>query len=141
MASDAPNDSGELAKRLLTAWESGDTVPDPASFLIGCEGCSPDEILELCLIDQSFRWRSDKPLRVEEYLGFHPALAEHPEHVFELLYGEVRARHQLGQPLSAEEIETRFPEHAKRLRQQLAVGFWMEEGIEPRSPSIPVPWA
>jgi len=96
-------------------------------------------VVELCLIDQPFRWRTDKPLRVEEYLTVHPALAEHPDLVFELLYGEVRTRQQLGQAPSAEEIAARFPEQGTRLQQQLAVGFWLDEGIEPRSPAVQVP--
>jgi eukaryotic-like serine/threonine-protein kinase len=139
MTSTAPQDFSGLADRLVAIWEAGDTVPDLSAFLRDCGGFPAEQVVELCLIDQPFRWRTAKPLRVEEYLASHPALAEHPEHVFELLYGEVRTRQQLGQPPSAVEIDTRFPEHAKRLQQQLAVSFWMDEGVEPRSPAVQVP--
>jgi hypothetical protein len=80
----------DLADRLQAAWESGDTIPDLAVFLRDGEGLSAEQMLELCLLDQSYRWRLDKPLQVEDYLSLYPTLAEQPELVFELLYGEVR---------------------------------------------------
>jgi eukaryotic-like serine/threonine-protein kinase len=124
----------DLADRLLAAWESGDTIPDPAVFL--CDGLSAEQMLELCLLDQSYRWRLDKPLQVEDYLSLYPALAEQPELVFELLYGEVRTVQQLGHPLATLDISTRFPEHAARLQQQWTVGCWMEERLEPATPVV-----
>ena len=120
-------------------------------------GLSAGQVVELCLTDQAFRWRTAEPMRVEDYLALCPPIARDPELVLDLAYGEIRTRQQLGDPPAAEEIDARFPALAARLHEQLEVGFWMDEGIAAspapagsrclpvcvlhpsRSPAVPLP--
>jgi hypothetical protein len=54
MTSTIPQDFSGLADRLVAIWESGDTVPDLSLFLRNCGGFTAEQVVELCLIDQSF---------------------------------------------------------------------------------------
>ena len=57
MSFDMPERYRELAERLLEAWQLGETIPDLPT-LVGGEQLAADELAELCLTDQSFRWRT-----------------------------------------------------------------------------------
>lgn len=137
MPADNTRDFSVLADELLAAWDTGQTIPDLSVLLRGSGTLSPEDVAELCLTDQPFRWRTAEPLRVEDYLALCPAMAQQPELVLELAYGEIRTRQQLGDPPSAEEIEARFPDLAPRLHEQLQVGFWLDAGAASESPAIP----
>lgn len=139
MSPDELRDSSVLADELRAAWEAGDAIPDLAVLLCGSGGLSAEQLTELCLTDQSYRWRTPEPLRVEDYLAACPAIARQPELVLELAYGEIRTRQRLGQPPTACEIEARFPDLASRLHEQLEVGFWMDEGAASPTPAMAVP--
>ena len=58
--------------------------------------------------------------------------------LLDLAYGEIRTRQQLGDPPAAEEIEARFPDLAAVLREQLEVSFWMDEGTDHPTPTVPL---
>lgn len=132
------SDSSELIDELRTVWEHAETVPDLASLLRRTRQLTPEEMLDFCLIDQSYRWRTAAPLTVEDYLVLCPALRDNPGLLFELAYGELRTRRQLRGALPAGEIEARFPEFASRLHKQLEVGSWLEHAA-PRPASMALP--
>jgi len=139
MCRDDGCDFSVLAGRLRSIWEGGETIPQLAAMLRGSGQLAPEELLELCLIDQSYRWRTPEALRVEDYLALCPVVAEWPELKFELAYGELRSRQQLSGAFPAAEIEARFPEFAQRLHRQLEVGFWLEQGAGARRPAVAFP--
>jgi len=139
MSRNDQRDFSVLAGQLRNVWESGETLPPLSAILRGSGQLAPEELLELCLIDQSHRWRTPDPLRVEDYLALCPMIAQRPELQFELAYGELRTRQQLSGACPAAEIESRFPEFAERLHRQLEVGFWLEQGADSRPPGEAFP--
>lgn len=130
MSPDELQDSSTPTDELRAAWEDGDTIPELATVLRDQERLSPVQLVELCLIDQSYRWRTPEPVRVEDYLAACPRIAKRLEWVFELAYGELLVRRQAGNPLTTDEIEARFTDLAPRLLEQLEGGLWMDEGAD-----------
>jgi tetratricopeptide (TPR) repeat protein len=79
------------------------------------------DLLEDLLAEQRRRWQDGEPAPVEEYLGRHPALANDPEAVLDLIYNEVFLREQHGDPPRLEEYLSRFPYLADQVRAQFDV--------------------
>jgi WD40 repeat protein/tRNA A-37 threonylcarbamoyl transferase component Bud32 len=132
-----PSESSEcdkLVDEIQMVWEQSPTNPDLASLLNRSRPLTPPEWLEVCLVDQSYRCRTDQPLRVEDYLLHCPSLRDDPELIFELAYGELRIRRQLQETWPPGEIEARFPTLATRLHKQLEVGSWLAQAA-----SFPTP--
>jgi serine/threonine protein kinase len=77
------------------------TVPSPPSLATLVEGLAED---------MAGRWRGGERLRVEDYLAWHPILADSPEAALELLAEEINLRDEAGQAPGAEELATRFPQ-------------------------------
>lgn len=134
MQADGPPRFPQLVAKLLAIWEAGQTIPDLPLLLPASDVISLEELVELCLIDQAFRWRTAEPWRVEDYLALAPRISQDQELLLDLAYGELRARQQLGAAVGPEEIEARFPSVALRLRQQCEVGLWMDQETAPLPP-------
>ena len=133
------NESSELSEpiaALQAAWQRSSTGPDLESLLRRMHDLTPQQLLDICLVDQMYRFHTQAPLRVEDYLRLCPALSSEPACVFELAYGEFRMRRQLQQVWPVGEIESRFPEFASSLHKQLEVGCWFEQAASSTSPSF-----
>src|SRR5262249_49876517 len=82
---------------------------------------SPAQALAVLRVDQEQRWRAGERMPAEDYLRLCPALEGERELALELVYGEYLLREQLGEAPALEEFQRRFPAHAARLREQLAL--------------------
>ncbi|QJW99125.1 WD40 repeat domain-containing serine/threonine protein kinase [Frigoriglobus tundricola] len=71
--------------------------------------------------DQVRRWQNHQRVFVEAYLQHLPALAEVPDALIDLIYGEVLLREQAGDTPHPDEYLNRFPAHAATLNRQFAV--------------------
>ena len=63
-----------LAQQLESLWESVDSPPDIFGFLAEASA-STDEVVSVVLTDQRLRWKTDTPLRVDDYLEQLPELS------------------------------------------------------------------
>jgi len=97
--------------------------PDLQEFLSQLPPLSADELLDVIEIDRSERWRKDERVKAEKYLRHFPALAGDQEAALVLIYGEYYLRKELGESPSLMEFLARFPQHARRLRDQV---MWHE---------------
>ncbi len=75
-----------------------------------------------CECDQQHRWKTDQPLKVEDYLARLPDLAADSDCKVELAVGEFQARQNGNTSPSVEEFLSRFPDISDTLRQEI-VGF------------------
>jgi hypothetical protein len=123
-----------LAVRYLQRWrgEGGDDCLE--RFLAECGEVSLADLVGLLSFDQRLCWRHRPGPTVEQYLERFPALADQPDAVFELLYGELRAARTLGLPIVVDEYAARFPHSAERLRRQMSVAAWFDELEEDEGP-------
>jgi len=82
---------------------------DPGGYLPPADDPRRRQVLvTLIQIDQERRWQAGRRPLVEEYLGAWPELKTSPEHVRELLEGECRTRAAAGEPLTLDELRSRF---------------------------------
>jgi hypothetical protein len=89
-----------LAKLFEALWASSDSPPDLFAFLEQHNGSDAADKLAVLLQDQQHRWKTDQPLRVEEYLARLPELASDPDIKLQLAVGEFQAR-QNGDPTAS----------------------------------------
>ena len=119
---------GDLLTNFEQLWETGGCPPDVFTFLRNHENPEAAHILEVLLKDQKHRWRSDDPLKVEDYLAELPALSSDDESRLRLIVGEFGIRCEIGQQPSVEEYSARFGDIAARLPQQLA---YLTDTVDP----------
>lgn len=100
-----------------------DRAPALSEFLAGYEDFSQDELLEIIEIDRAERWRRGERINAERYLSDHSLLCEDEEAALVVIYGEFFLRKELGEKPSLKEFLTRFPQHARRLQDQV---MWHE---------------
>jgi WD40 repeat protein/tRNA A-37 threonylcarbamoyl transferase component Bud32 len=84
---------------------------------------------------QRQRWLADERVAVEDYLRRYPALAEDPEALLDLVYGEFVLREGLGEKPQGKEYLRRFPAHAAALGRQLQLHQALANGVS-ESPTI-----
>src|SRR5262249_7140117 len=75
----------------------------PPSTPQGAAGLSARSFARLLLAEQRHRWRHGDRASVETYLRQHPALADDPECLLDLIYNEVLLRQEAGEAPRAEE--------------------------------------
>lgn len=109
-----------LTQHLAALWESGDAPPDVFSLLALHGGLSAEQTLALVLTDQRYRWNSDQPLTVEDYLNRLPELATQTEAKLQLIVGEFASRASGGAPPRIDEFAERFAELGEMLQSALA---------------------
>ena len=68
----------DLAKQFEELWESNDSAPDVFEFVEQHSDANAVDLLPVLLVDQSRRWKTDKPFKVEDYLQHLPSLANYP---------------------------------------------------------------
>ena len=72
--------------------------------------------------DQRHRWKSPQPWPTEDYLARLAPLPAGVDWALELAWGEFLTRRSMGQPVTMEQLGSRFPELLDRLQQRLAAG-------------------
>src|SRR5436309_2377645 len=77
-------------------------------------------LVSMLHVDQVWRWRQGERVAVEDYLARHPELAEAPEALLDLVWGEVLLRQDHGEPARLEDYLARFPALASPLRRKFA---------------------
>jgi serine/threonine-protein kinase len=102
----------ELIERFELAWEEGGR-PRLDDYLPADAGS--EVLLELVLADLEYRLRSGDGVRVEEYLGRYPVLAENSVVALDLVVAEFRWRGRYEDSPSRQEYERRFPQWAAAL--------------------------
>ena len=108
-----------LVRQFEALWESSDAPPDVFAFLVQHDGSDADARLAVLLADQNHRWKTDAPLRVEDYLQRVPELASDPEIKLQLAVGEFRARQNGDASPGIDEFTTRFADIGDTLRSKL----------------------
>jgi serine/threonine-protein kinase len=77
------------------------------------------ELLSLVSWDQLERWRRGQRPTAEEYLQRFPQLAADDELALDVIYSEFLLREELDEPAEARDFQTRFPEFADTLLDQI----------------------
>ena len=108
-----------LAEKLQALWDSADSLPDVFGFLEQHADSELEAKLAVLRVDQQRRWKTDEPLKVEDYLARLPDLADSACKV-ELAVGEFKARQNSESSPSVEEYLSRFSDISDTLRQKLA---------------------
>src|SRR5262245_18034566 len=108
-----------LARKLTHLWQSGGAAPDVFAFLNSHAGTSLPDAVAVIVADQASRWRTNHPLRVEDYLARQPSLALDGPSRLALAVGEFRARLASGTEPDINEFTKRFSDLAGPLRSQL----------------------
>lgn len=105
----------------------GASLADLAVFVAARSEASPRELAEVLLVDQQLRWQVEPGPRVEEYLALFPRLPTGKEGLADLVYGELRARRQLGFWTNVDQFVSRFPSVADAVRKQIELSGWAEQ--------------
>ena len=112
-------------------WNTTSTPPDVFAFLQRHNSADAGQRLAVLLVDQQRRWRTDSPLRIEDYFAGLPDLSGNVDWRRQLAIGEFRARRLTNRPLSIPEIDSRFPD----LR--AAFSELPEQVVDEPTPGIP----
>ncbi len=99
-----------VVQRFEQFWADSADVPDIFLLLPQLGPLDPDQLLAVLLVDQQRRWKTENPLRVEDYLAGLPTLNGKAEWTQKLVIGEFDARRNAGRPVSEQEIHHRFPD-------------------------------
>jgi hypothetical protein len=110
------------AENYRRLWRSGPR-PDLNGFLVSHTDLSHDELLDLIETDRSERWQRGDRVKAEHYLEQFPTIAADDEATLVIIYGEFYLRRELGDAPNLMEYIARFPQHARRLRDQV---MWHE---------------
>jgi len=90
-------------------------------FLSRVAATSRKRWAQLLREDQVRRWQIGERVTVEAYLQHLSELAEAPDILIDLIYGEFLLREEAGERPQADEYLQRFPAQAEALRRQFAV--------------------
>jgi len=96
-------------------------IPPLPVFLSKVAHVSRKSWARLLRDDQVRRWQNHQRVFVEAYVQHLPALADVPDALLDLIYGEVLLREQAGDTPHPDEYLKRFPAHAATLNRQFAV--------------------
>ena len=101
-------------------WQDNGTPPNVFAFLAKHPDLDVAQRAAVLLQDQHYRWKTDTPLRVEDYLAQVPELSNESPHVWDLVVGEYQARKSRDVAPDISEYISRFPELSDRLRSSLS---------------------
>jgi hypothetical protein len=118
-----------VADEFRKAWAAG--TPDLHAFLAGLPPLPTDDLIEVIEVDQAEQWRRGKRVPAEQYLKAFPELQSDVEAALVVIYGEFFLRKDRGESPALLEYIARFPQHARRLRDQV---MW-HDAIELGPPS------
>jgi serine/threonine protein kinase len=114
-----------LVDRFDELWRTKETAPDVFAFLAAHTTATACERVEVLLVDQAHRWRTDDPIPAERYLQEFPEIARNPELKLDLVYGEFAlAQLWCGDHTDGERILARFPELREALIRRAEVNDW-----------------
>ncbi len=122
-----------MPEELLREYQklNSDGPVDLFAFLSSKSNSSYDAKLRVVLHDLKARWKSGKPLKIEEYLERIPHLAHDPQAIMALVKTEQQAQFGIDTTPELSEVAKRFPHLASRLLEQL-------QTIDSKSPESPV---
>ena len=100
-------------------------------------GTTPSTLVlaELLAEEMARLWQNGQPQRVEHFLRRHPALADSPDAVLELLAEEISLRQAEGDEPDTRELERRFPAWPGQVRALLACARVLH--TQPGPPAFP----
>ena len=110
----------ELTEQFEALWDSGDSPPDLVSFLEQHGPSADDDVVAVVLLDQKRRWKTDSPLKVEDYLSVIPGLADHADIQLQLAVGEFQAQQESDTVPNIREFTERFGEIRDLLHKRLS---------------------
>lgn len=108
-----------LSDTVKSLWQSSPQPPDISQILQSSAGASLDEMLSAIFVDQSFRWRTDQPIMVEQYISYLEKYPCPPAKKIELILQEFKSRGLRPTAENIVEYLSRFDD----LRQELAPRF------------------
>src|SRR5262245_33501798 len=82
-------------ERYSRQWQRG-PAPNLDAFLAGAGKLAPAVLAALLRLDQGKRWERGERILTEDYLSKYPQLANDPEVVLDLIYGEFLLCEQRG---------------------------------------------
>ncbi|TWU48847.1 Serine/threonine-protein kinase PknB [Rubripirellula tenax] len=109
----------EVARQLEALWDQGEDPPPIFELLRPYRDSDPTQLVAVLLQDQKHRWKTDRPLRVEEYLAEFPGVANDPKCKLQLAVGEFDATRSDGALPRIQDFVSRFPEIRDPLRSRL----------------------
>ena len=109
-----------LAEIFQALWDSTGSPPDVFAFLEQYPDAEEGAKLAVLRCDQKHRWKTDHPLKVEEYLARLSDLAANSHYKIELAVGEFQARQNGSTSPSIEEFASRFHDISETLRKKLS---------------------
>jgi serine/threonine-protein kinase len=128
---------GGPALELAGLWRQGQP-PNLEAFLSRTGPLSAEQLADVLCVDQRERWLSGERPPVEGYVKLFRSL--HPEEedlAVDLLYGELRVRHQLGETPTPEEYTGRFPELGPQMRLQVSMHQALYPPDQAQMPHVP----
>jgi hypothetical protein len=134
--SDRPRRRVTPADQYRKLWAGGPAA-ELRAFLAGLPPLSADELIDVIEIDREERWRRGDRVKAERYLKDFPDLAADTETALVLIYGEYYMRKERGETPSLMEYIARFPQHARRLRDQVMWHEALELGQGPSFATAP----
>lgn len=109
-----------IANDLASLWDSSPSPPDVLTFITQ-NGCvRPETLVPVLAVDQKYRWKTDRPLKVEDYLTRLPHLVDDPAFKLQLAVSEFIARREAETDVDIAEYTSRFSEISDELRSALA---------------------
>lgn len=84
-----------------------------------CRDATPQQRLQLLLMDQAYRWASGTPRRVSEYQARWDYLGDHPEMLAEIVLGDFLGAKRSGNATDPAKWLARFPDLAQLLGSRL----------------------
>jgi eukaryotic-like serine/threonine-protein kinase len=97
-----------VAKAFDSLWQSSPSPPDVFAFLKENASAEISEKLAVLASDQERRWKTGKPLSVEDYLAQLSDLGDYSAVKLRLALGEYQARQNSSSPLELDEFISRF---------------------------------
>lgn len=121
-----------IVQQFEALWEESDSPPDLFGFLGQHQESAQDEVVAVLVTDQNHRWKTDQPLKVEDYLEKLTDLAN-PEIKLQLAISEFQARQAADTQPDIAKYTSRFSDISDLLRDKLSE---LASGDEPNVPSF-----
>jgi len=105
-----------VAERLaafVAAWDSGAEPAIEDHLPADADGLRRLVLVELVKVDLEFRFRTGRPVRLEDYLAAHPRLADADGPPVELICEEFHVRKSHGEAVDLSDLCRRFPGRAR----------------------------
>ena len=108
-----------IVQQFEALWESDNSPPDVFGFLGQHQEAALDDVIAVVVTDQQHRWKSDQPLKVEDYLERLSDLTA-PEIKLQLAISEFQARQAVDTQQDIADYTSRFSDINDLLRIKLS---------------------